>query len=159
MLAEWLRMENVVVLTTAGCSVGAAARLMAGPKDNNLECLVLDAVEKCNLTDAAKAIIGWKKRNDFGRGNFEEWLSYLFNVSQLVEADKSPVHSVHWKKLSLPGIEDDGDVVPIVGEIKNLCGMIEKAIYAECALDLNRVRLQNNLDLRSFNLRETLAHL
>ena len=28
LLADWLRMENVVVLTAAGCSVGAGGRLM-----------------------------------------------------------------------------------------------------------------------------------
>jgi len=45
LLADWLRMENVVVLTAAGTSFSAGGRLMAGPRANNLECLVLGAVE------------------------------------------------------------------------------------------------------------------
>lgn len=80
LLANWLRMENVVVLTAAGCSVGAGGRLMSGPAKNNLECLVLDAVEHCPLPPNAKAVLDWKKKNYFGHGNFEDWLSYLFNV-------------------------------------------------------------------------------
>ena len=59
-----LRMENVVVLTAAGCSISSGGRLMAGPADNNLECLVLDAVDHCPLSDEARAIIKWKKDND-----------------------------------------------------------------------------------------------
>ena len=70
---------------------------MAGPKENNLECLVLDAVENCPLTDEAKAVVAWKKANHFGSGNFEEWLGYLFNASSLSSNDKSPIKSVRWK--------------------------------------------------------------
>jgi hypothetical protein len=43
---------------------------MSGPKHNNLECLVLDAVEKCPLTDEARAIVAWKKSESFRRGFF-----------------------------------------------------------------------------------------
>ena len=106
LLADWLRMENVVVLTAAGSSVGAGGRLMAGPADNNLECLVLDAVEQCGLSDDAKAIVEWKKANGFGEGNFEEWLSYLFNASGMVAADPSPIHSVSWKRIPVPDGEE-----------------------------------------------------
>lgn len=131
LLADWLRMENVVALTAAGCSVGAGGRLMSGPEENNLECLVLDAVEKCSLTPEAKAVIAWKKTNDFGTGNFEDWLSYLFNASNLTGDAKSPIKSVRWK---------DDIALTDKGE-KQLRGLIEKAIYAECALELDRSEL------------------
>jgi SIR2-like protein len=139
LLAEWLRMENVVVLTAAGCSVAAGGRLMAGPKENNLECLVLDAVENCNLSDAAKAIMEWKKVHDFGGGNFEEWLSYLFNASELVAAEKSPIHSVSWKQN--PAENGEGYLTPSENDESTLRSYIEKAIYAECALELNRTEI------------------
>lgn len=95
--ADWLRMENVVVLTAPGCSVGAGGRLMAGSAETNLECLVLDAVVDCPLSPEAKAVIAWKKKNDFGKGHFEDWLGYLFNASGLTALDHSPIAKVTWK--------------------------------------------------------------
>ncbi|MBY6240072.1 SIR2 family protein [Methylosinus sp. Sm6] len=131
LLADWLRMENVVVLTAAGCSVGAGGRLMTGPSVNNLECLVLEAVESCPLTDEAKAVIAWKKTNHFGSGNFEEWLGYVFNASSLSSSNKSPIKAVYWK---------DDVLLTATGE-KELRRLIEKAIFAECALELDRGEL------------------
>ena len=98
LLADWLRMENVVVLTGAGCSVGAGGRLMTGAAERNLECLVLDAVERCDLSEEAKDIIKWKKENEFGAGNFEQWLSFLFNANKLLDGDQTPIKSVVWKR-------------------------------------------------------------
>jgi hypothetical protein len=97
LLADWLRMENVVVLTAAGCSVGAGGRLMTGPAGSNLECLVLDAVEECAISADARALISWKRKNDFGKGNFEDWLSYLFNASGITKSVHSPIKAVTWK--------------------------------------------------------------
>ncbi len=134
LLADWLRMENVVVLTAAGCSVGAGGRLMAGPKERNLECLVLDAVENCALTPEAKAVVAWKKANHFGSGNFEEWLGYLFNASSLTSSDKSPIKSVRWKD----------DVALTADGEKQLRRFIERAIFAECALELDRRELSGS---------------
>jgi hypothetical protein len=102
LLADWLRMENVVVLTAAGCSVGAGGRLMVGPAENNLECLVLDAVERCPLSADARALISWKRSNDFGKGNFEDWLSYLFNASGMTKGAHSPVKGVTCRSRSTP---------------------------------------------------------
>lgn len=145
LLADWLRMENVVVLTAAGCSVGAGGRLMAGPAANNLECLVLDAVEKCPLSDDAIAIIAWKKANGFGAGGFEDWLSYLFNASGLTNSEESPVASVTWKRgESTKGegaSQEDGPLVLSEDDERTLCRYIEKAIYAECALQIDRAEL------------------
>ncbi len=132
-------MENVVVLTAAGCSVSAGGRLMAGPATNNLECLVVDAVEKCPVSANAISILDWKKQNDFGRGNFENWLSYLFNTSDLTEAPNSPIQSVSWKDNCTLGAD----------EVTKLQGYIEKAIYAECALELDKAELSKGAQQRS----------
>lgn len=127
LLADWLRMENVVVLTAAGCSVGSGGRLMSGPPDNNLECLVLDAVGKCPLSAEASSIIEWKKKNsDFGKGNFESWLTHLFNASKLCADENSPLQSITWKN----------DLTLSPSAEKELCQVVERAIYAECALEL-----------------------
>ena len=145
LLAEWLRMENVVILTAAGSSVGAGGRLMAGPAKNNLECLVLDAVEHCGLSKNAKAVIEWKKSNGFGEGNFEEWLSYLFNASGMVATDGSPIHSVSWKGKNASGDEEKFQLSS--DDEETLRNFIEKAIYAECALELDRAELTGKSSL------------
>ena len=133
LLAEWLRMENVVVLTAAGCSVGAGGRLMGSTADNNLECLVLDAVEQCKLSDDAKAIIEWRKANGFGKGNFEEWLSFLFNANGLVKADQTPIHSVTWKRKPVGDGNDEFTLTPDDEEI--LRKYIENALSCSEFLD------------------------
>ncbi|KZB73486.1 MULTISPECIES: SIR2 family protein [Thalassospira] len=152
LLADWLRMENVVVLTAAGCSSGAGGRLMAGPKSNNLECLVLDAVEKCVLPKRADAILKhrksqWSAEENEGPIGFEDWLSYLFNASGLTKSDKSPVEAVVWKG-NLP----EGEVAPLTvpaDHILALKGLIEKAIFAECALQIDHGELSGEASDKS----------
>lgn len=118
---------------------------MAGPAANNLECLVLDAVEQCPLSDEAKAIIEWKKANDFGAGGFEDWLSYLFNASGLTKSEESPIASVTWKQgESTNGEGESHEAGPLVlseDDERTLCRYIEKAIFAECALQIDRAEL------------------
>jgi len=142
LLADWLRMENVVVLTAAGCSVGAGGRLMAGPKKNNLGHLVLDAVEQCSLSKDARAIIEWKKQKGFEKGNFEEWLSYLFSAPEFSRDDNSPIDTVAWKKHDAP--ENSPPLLLKEEDEQKLCGYIEKAIYAECALQIDRGELSGD---------------
>ena len=142
LLADWLRMENVVVLAAAGCSVDAGGRLMAGPPENNLECLVLNAIEQCDLSDDAKAVIEWKKANDFEHGNFEEWLSHLFSASSLSKTDHSPIDSVVWKRH--PAQEDSPIMILSEEDEQVLCSYIERAIYAECALQIDRGELSGD---------------
>ena len=144
LLADWLRMESVVVLTAAGCSVGAGGRLMAGPAQNNLECLVLNAVEQCQLSEDARKIIEWKKANDFGQGSFEDWLSYLFNASGLASAENSPIDAVAWKRHIEDKNAQEAGLGPLTLSKEDeqiLCECLEKAIFAECALQLDRKEL------------------
>lgn len=144
LLADWLRMENVIVLTAAGCSVGAGGRLMAGPRTNNLECLVLDAVEKCELPPKAASILRhrkatWPTEENGGPLGFEDWLSYLFNASGLTNPDSSPVEAVVWK-----GDVPEGEEPPLMladGDLAELRKLVEKAIFAECALQIDRGEL------------------
>lgn len=137
LLADWLRMENVVVLTAAGTSVGAGGRLMAGPAANNLECLVVEAVQHCPIADTARAILSWKKANNFGKGQFEEWLTYLFSASGLLKAPHSPLEAVAWKSeppsASGTALKEDDE--------KTLRSYIERAIFAECALEIDRAEV------------------
>ena len=146
LLADWLRMENVVVLTAAGTSFSAGGRLMAGPRANNLECLVLGAVENCQLADDVQAIIRqrkaqWPPKVDSGPLGFEDWLSYLFNASELSKPEKSPISTVKWKGEDSIGL--DCNVVLGDEDLKLLRKLIERAIYAECALEIDRSELSD----------------
>ncbi len=147
LIAEWLRMENLVVLTAAGCSVSCGGKIM-----NNLEKAVLEAVQKIpatlgdgtpGLSDEAKKLIDERlKENkkpdngteeqpagegkaDWAKTGFEEWLSYLVNGVFLGQEAKSPIQTLTWKGATVA-----------VDEIDRLVGFIAKAIYAECALTL-----------------------
>ena len=140
LLSEWLRMENVVVLTAAGCSVGAGGRLMAGPHQTNLECLVLDAIAECDLPENAKKVIEWKRSNNFGTGNFEDWLSYLFNASNLTDGEGSPIQAVGWHQES----SANPTAKPLILDKSNeeeLKKLISRAIFAECGLEINKTEL------------------
>ena len=143
LLAEWLRMENVVVLTAAGCSVSAGGRLMTGSEDNNLERVVLETVEQCPLSDDARAIIKWRKAQGLGKGNFENWLSHLFNSSSLARTDDSPIDTILWK--TLPTDEQSAPIVLCEDDERVLCEYLEKAIYAECALQIDRQEVSKDL--------------
>jgi len=150
LLADWLRMENVVVLSAAGCSVGSGGRLMSGPKDNNLECLVLDVLEQCPLSQPAKEIIAWKKVNDFANGNFENWLSFLFNASSLTHASNSPIAEVSWKYVVPKEKKDAPASISLSRDDEAaLCKLIEKAIFAECALEIDRTELSSGIEGKS----------
>lgn len=134
LIAEWLRMENLVVLTAAGCSVSCGGKVIA-----SLEKAVLEAVngigvvgvdEKPLLSEKAKAIVTerlkkFEDRKPWDQTSFEEWLSYLINVVHLEAHPKSPIKSLTWK---------NGDT-PIEG-VDRLVTYIARAIYAECALVL-----------------------
>lgn len=144
LLADWLRMENVVVLTAAGTSFSAGGRLMAGGRATNLECLVLDAVQQCTLAADAAAIIRhrislWPAAPKQGPTGFEEWLSYLFNAAELSEPEKSPIRAVSWKGKDVGGT--DCDAAPDAAALKTLRTLIERAIFAECALEIDRREL------------------
>ena len=152
LLADWLRMENVVVLAAAGCSVSAGGRLMAGPKENNLECLVLDAIKNTGLTQNAQSIVEfrtgkWSANLGEGPVGFEEWLSQLFNVPSLTESTHSPIEDVVWKWNQS---DIDLDSLSLTdSELKTLCTNIERAIYAECALEIDLGELSGDDEARS----------
>jgi hypothetical protein len=133
LIAEWLRMENLVVLTAAGCSVSCGGKTMT-----DLEKAVLETVKEIpekigtdpGLSETAKAILKerlkpYNDRKLWAKSGFEEWLSYLVNAVYLATEKKSPINSVTWK---------DGTID--IDDVGRLIGYITKAIYAECALEL-----------------------
>lgn len=132
LLAEWLRMENVVVLTGSGCSKSCGGKVLAELEKSVLEavnCIFEINTKKHNLSENAKAIIADRleicgaERQKWTLG-FESWLSYLVNAVYLETTAQSPVESIAWK----------GGRVVHIDEVARLVEFISKAIYAECAL-------------------------
>lgn len=123
LIAEWLRMENFVVLTGAGTSVTSGGKTMA-----NLERAVLEVVKATkDLPAGAAAVIKARQEEDEKtRAGFEDWLTFLVNASHLATVSGSPFIGVKWK----------GTADPSQADLFTLTERIGKAIFAECALSL-----------------------
>ncbi len=141
LISEWLRMENLVVLTAAGCSIACGGKPMGG--SDSLEKAVLETVNAIDaLSAGAKKIIAERlkpldKRGEWAKTGFEEWLSYLVNAVYLGTESRSPIHSLTWKTQS-EEVEKEiaADIAFSIADVELLIGYIAKAIYAECALTL-----------------------
>jgi SIR2-like protein len=126
LIAEWLRMENLVVVTGAGTSVSSGGKTMA-----TLEDVVLQTVAK--LPDAPtslNSILGSRLMplpSGTTRIGFEEWLSYLVNAYALGATSGSPISGITWY----------GAVSPTAADLEWAVKWIGNAIFAECALSLS----------------------
>lgn len=120
LIAEWLRMENLVVLSGAGTSVTSGGKIMT-----NLEAAVLETVMATNdfPAGAAAVIKARQEVDEKTRAGFEDWLSFLVNASYLGTAPGSPFNGVKWK----------GAADPSQADLSVLTERIGKAIFAECA--------------------------
>jgi hypothetical protein len=126
LIAEWLRMENLVVLAAAGCSVGAA---LGGKTMDSLQTAVLETVKnQPGVPPETKKTIA-KRQVDVLEGadiGFEDWLSYVVNAYHLATAPGSPFSGLSW----------DGGVKPSTDDLKWLIDHLGRSIFAECALTL-----------------------
>jgi hypothetical protein len=127
LISEWLRMENLVVLTGAGSSKSSGGKLMA-----DLETNVLATVSQIpDITTVAKSIIDSRmnpsEEDQKTRIGFEDWLSYLVNAAHILASPSSPFTGISWK----------GDMKPSSTELNWLVDRIGKAIMIECALMLS----------------------
>lgn len=125
LISEWLRMENLVVLTGAGTSKSSGGKLMA-----NLEDSVLETV-RCikGISTAATSIIDQRlapPAEGERKIGFEDWLSYLVNARHLAQAPGSPFAEVKWK----------GGNTATAGDLSWLVTRIGRAIFLYCALRL-----------------------
>jgi hypothetical protein len=128
LIAEWLRMENLVVLSGAGTSVPAGGKTML-----SLETAVLNTVLSApKLPLSIKALIETrqkfqsdpKTKNTLG---FEGWLSFVVNALYVITETGSPFSGITWT----------GTVQPTGPELEWFVEWASKAIYAECALTIS----------------------
>jgi hypothetical protein len=123
LLAEWLRMENVVVLTGAGTSVSCGGKTMETLETSVIETLKAMSSLPANLNGILDER-GIPVRP--GRAGFEDWLSYLANAAHIISAADSPLNGLIWKCAAAPSADD----------LKWLVATIGKSIFTECALTL-----------------------
>lgn len=123
LIAEWLRMENLVVLTGAGTSVSSGGKTM-----DKLENTVLETVKAMeDLPVGAAAIIEARQnQKEEEKIGFEDWLSFLVNAHHLGAAPCSLFDGIRWNLTTEPSQDD----------LSSLIDRIGKAIFAECALSL-----------------------
>ena len=125
LISEWLRLENVVVLTGAGCSKSSGGKLMP-----ELERAVLGTVsEMAECPESVRKLVASRVsyRADPARAGFEEWLSFLVNATFVSAAHQSPFSNFVWRDAPGPSLDELAWLVRAVGQ----------SIFVECALSLN----------------------
>lgn len=129
LISEWLRMENLVVLTGSGTSVSAGGKTMA-----NLETAVFDTIEALPDLPASIAPIIKSRRDavitadllDERTLGFEAWLSFIANALVVIESTDTPFSGVTWPATPAPSPAD----------LKWFVERLRMATFAECALSL-----------------------
>ena len=127
LIAEWLRMENLVVLTGAGTSVSAGGKAM-----DKLECAVLETMKALPKAPASiGTVIDARLASTAPDANprrmgFEDWLSYLVNAHFIGAMPNSPFAGVQWK----------GTPAPTQADLPWFVEQVSAVIFAECALTL-----------------------
>lgn len=127
LISEWLRMENLVVLTGSGTSVSAKGKTMA-----NLEKAVFATIEAlADLPPSIAAII--KARKDAVDLDvlgdvigFEAWLSFVTNALVVAGSKETPFSGVTWSTTPAPSAKD----------LQWFVDRLRTSIFAECALTL-----------------------
>ncbi|MDR6667086.1 SIR2 family protein [Rhizobium sp. 1399] len=127
LIADWLRMENLVVLTGAGTSVSAGGKTMA-----NLETAVLETIAAFpDLPGPIAEVITFRQlaqqMSEFlGEPiGFEAWLSFIANALVIAETPGGPFSAVSWHTPT-----------PSVVELRWFVERLRASIFAECALSL-----------------------
>lgn len=126
LIAEWLRMENLVVLTGAGTSVSSGGKIMANLERDVLETVKATANLPSGVVKESVHRIIEGRNAESPKSGFEDWLSFLVNASHLATASVSPFSGVQWK----------GGVSPTQADLAWFVERAGQSIFAECALSL-----------------------
>ncbi len=128
LISEWLRMENLVVLTGSGTSVSAGGKTMA-----NLETAVFATIEALSDIPASTAPIIEARKSAVEHADllgdpigFEAWLSFVANALVVAESPGGPFSAVTWPSTPAPS----------VANLRWFVDRLRMAIFAECALSL-----------------------
>ena len=125
LITQWLRMENLVVLTGAGASISSGGKTVS-----ELEEAVLGTINAMpGAPDAIRALIAERLTPSAGPTlGFEDWLSYLVNGHYIASTSRSPFAGVTWP---------EGCAAPTQTDLAWFIKRVKAAIFAECALTLS----------------------
>ena len=126
LIAEWLRMENLVVLAGAGTSVTSGGKTMPRLEKEVLEIIKLLPDLPASIGAIVDARMATPAAGAPPKISFEQWLSYLANASFIGASQASPFSGVQWR----------GVANPTQADLLWLVDQLGKAIFAECALTL-----------------------
>ena len=127
LISEWLRMENLVVLTGSGGSVSSGGKTMDALEEAVLQTVAALPGVPVSLTPVLETRLAQPPPGaKVKRIGFEDWLSYLVNAYALGSTAGSPISSVAWHGIASPSTTDLEWAVKWIGN----------AIFAECALTL-----------------------
>jgi hypothetical protein len=129
LISEWLRMENLVVLTGSGTSVSSGGKTMA-----NLETAVFATIQALPDIPASIPPIISARTNAVLLASFdldevigfEAWLSFVAIALFVAEAAGSPFSGINWPSTPAPSAVD----------LRWFVDRLRMAIFAECALSL-----------------------
>ncbi|WP_244978852.1 hypothetical protein [Bradyrhizobium pachyrhizi] len=129
LISEWLRMENLVVLTGSGTSVSAGGKTMV-----NLETAVFETIEAFPDVPASVGPIIKARRDAISLADlldeptmgFEQWLSFVANSLVVGNSKDAPFSSVTWPGTPAPSLDD----------LQWFVDRLRMSILSECALSL-----------------------
>ena len=128
LLSEWLRIENMVILVGAGCSISQNGVSLARLEDHVVDTLLDLGTDIADLGTALDLV---QARKDQGNGavGFETWLSSLATAKHALEASGSLFQSVGARLGS-----EEARLKP--SELSSLMAAISRIIVSRCSLTL-----------------------
>ena len=128
LLSDWLRIENMVILVGAGCSISQDGVTLAGLQDHVLDTVLDLGTEIPDLGKALDLVRARKDQGDDAVG-FETWLSSIATAEHALSASGSLFQSVGARLGS-----EEAQLQP--SELSSLMAAISRIIVSRCSLAL-----------------------
>lgn len=121
LLAQWLRMENVVLLTGAGCSLSRGGALMSQLENDVLNAVIDICKDDSELTQS-RALVERRQEDVASETatSFERWLSLLCSSLFLLASGNSPVETVTFRESLKVEAEELGRLIKLIGQVITL---------------------------------------
>ena len=128
LISEWLRIENMVILVGAGCSISQSGVTLAGLEDHVLDT-VLDLGTDIPGLGRALDLVRARKEQGNDTVGFETWLSSIATAEHALRASGSLFQSVGARLGS-----EEAQLKP--RELSTLMAAISKIVVSRCSLTL-----------------------